>query len=313
MQKAISIEGIAHDHAGENALRGVSFSVPSGSLFGIIGADGAGKSTLFRILATLLKPQKGRAQVLQWNVENEYHPIRATIGYMPQRFSLYQDLTVWENLNFAADIMDIHKREKFQILNELLAFSRLSPAKDRRTGRLSGGMKQKLALCCAMVRKPKILLLDEPTVGVDPVTRKDFWDMLAQLRGQGTTTLVSTPYMDEAELCDEVLLLHQGRVVGQGTPQTLCQTLPGSLWNIHGSESLHVFAHTEPPFPLISLYTMGGDLHALAPKGMEGPQILAEVQRVCPRAQHILEATARVEDVLLFALRNGGGKHEPHL
>jgi len=305
MTAAIRIENIAYNYAGEQALRGVSFQVPSGALFGIIGADGAGKSTLFRILATLLTLQKGSAQILTWDISKAQRNIRTTIGYMPQRFSLYQDLTVWENLSFAAEIMDISKGEKPNILKDLLQFARLDGVLQRRTGQLSGGMKQKLALCCAMVRKPKILLLDEPTVGVDPVTRRDFWDMLAQLRSQGTTTLVSTPYMDEAELCDQVVLLHQGHVIDQGTPLELCQGLPGTLWNVHSFTSLHVDAQTASPPPLLSLYTMGGNLHALAPVDISPAEILKVVRNICPAAQEIELAKPRVEDVLLHALRSG--------
>ena len=304
MTYAIQVRNLAHDHAGERALRGVSLQVPTGALFGIIGADGAGKSTLFRLLATLLPPQQGELELLGWDVRSEVRQIRATIGYMPQRFSLYPDLTVEENLRFAAEIMAIPRRELTTVLSELLEFSRLGPARDRRAGRLSGGMKQKLALCCAMVRKPRLLLLDEPTVGVDPVTRKDFWEMLAQLRDKGTTTVVSTPYMDEAELCDQVLLLHHGALVGQGTPEALCRSLPGMLWRISAPTSLHVSAFAAPPEPLLALYPTGGELHALAPRELPAEEVLARVRMFCPSADQIAPATVRVEDVLLHALRS---------
>lgn len=300
---AIYIDGLTHNHAGEHALRGVSFSVQLGSLFGLIGADGAGKSTLFRILSTLLTPQSGHAEILGLDAHKQSKEIRRIIGYMPQKFSLYGDLTVFENLKFAARIVDINEKELPHTIQDLLAFSRLEPAQNRQAAKLSGGMKQKLALCCAMIRKPSILLLDEPTVGVDPVTRKDFWNMLAQLKARGCTTLVSTPYMDEAELCDQVALVHQGQLIGQGTPQELCAKLPGTLWKIQGYTSLHFAIHATPPQGILCLYPMGGDLHALAPQGMESAEVLSLVQTCCPKATKIQQANVRIEDVLLQALQ----------
>jgi ABC-type multidrug transport system ATPase subunit len=303
MKYAIQIQNLSHNHAGENALRGVTMRVPQGSLFGIIGADGAGKSTLFRILSTLLKPQHGKAQVLEWDVLKEYTSIRSAIGYMPQRFSLYQDLTVLDNLRFSATIMDIPEHDIAAVTQNLMQFSRLESAKNRRAGRLSGGMKQKLALCCALVRKPKMMLLDEPTVGVDPVTRKEFWEMLAQLKAQGTTTVVSTPYMDEAELCDEVMLLHEGQIVGLGTPAELCGSLPGKLWRIYAEETLHITTNAYIPPPLFAVYAMGGGLHVLAPLELSPVDVFDHVKQICPLAKEIEPAKVRVEDVLLHALR----------
>lgn len=306
MQEMVHIENVSFDHAGEKALRELSFSVPQGALFGMIGADGAGKSTLFQILATLLPLQHGKIQMLGLDAQQDYRKIRVAIGYMPQRFSLYPDLTVYENLHFAADIMDIPKNQIKLRMQELLGFARLEKAVGRRAGRLSGGMKQKLALCCAMVRNPKLLLLDEPTVGVDPVTRKDFWDMLAVLKSQGTTTLVSTPYMDEAELCDEVLLLHEGRILGKGSPQSLCTPLLGRLWKIQANVSLHVKANVHVESPLEHLYAMGGDLNALTKQREDASTVLSAVQKYCSEAQYILPATPKVEDVLLLALKSKG-------
>lgn len=303
MEHSVHIEGVSFNHAGEHALQDVGFSVPKGALFGMIGADGAGKSTLFRLLSTLLPIQKGVVQILGLDVQRDYRQIRASIGYMPQRFSLYPDLTVHENLRFAAEIMDIPHKQIKSRLEELIAFSRLEGAVSRRAGRLSGGMKQKLALCCAMVRRPKLLLLDEPTVGVDPVTRKDFWDMLAVLRSQGTTTLVSTPYMDEAELCDEVLLLHEGRILGKGSPKALCAPLQGRLWKIHGEKTLHVRADISVQAPIESLYAMGGDLNVLVALGEEPRVVLEAVQKHCVDAMGIEPAQAKVEDILLLALK----------
>lgn len=305
----IRIEHLFHDHAGERALRDFNVQIGEGDLFGIIGADGAGKSTLFRILATLLQPQQGLVQILGMDPVLQRKNIRQKIGYMPQRFSLYQDLTVLENLHFAADVMEVRSQEKKDRIEALMRFSRLGSAHARKAGQLSGGMKQKLALCCALVRKPSLLILDEPTVGVDPVTRKDFWDMLAELRRDGTTILVSTPYMDEAEQCSQVLLLHEGFSLDQGSPAGLCSRLPGKLWKIHGNSSLHVDSDCKIANSLLDLYTMGGDLHAIAAMGTEPADILSEVQKIAPDAQYIDPVAPRVEDVFLHDLRSRRSSH----
>jgi len=300
---AVVVRDVHFDHAGEQALRGVDLRVEAGSLFGLIGADGAGKSTLFGLLSTLLPVQRGEVAVLGMDARRDARAIRATIGYMPQRFSLYPDLTVEENLRFAAQIMGIPRAAIAATMDELLDFARLHPARRRRAGRLSGGMKQKLALCCALVRKPRLMLLDEPTVGVDPVTRQDFWKMLGMLREQGTTTIVSTPYMDEAERCDQVLLLHHGKVLGQGSPRELTRDLPGKLWRIWAAKTLHVATTQEPPAPLLALYTMGGELHAIAPSDLSAIEVLRLIRTIASEAEQIAPATPRVEDVLLESLR----------
>ncbi|MEN9354338.1 MAG: hypothetical protein RL318_1663 [Fibrobacterota bacterium] len=300
---ALSLEDLHHDHAGERALRSLSFDVPEGVLFGLIGADGAGKSTLFQILSTLLDPKQGKAKVLGFDTATESDKIRPFIGYMPQRFSLYQDLSVQENLEFAADIVGIAGKAAKPILDELIGFARLDGARTRPAGKLSGGMKQKLALCCALVRKPRLLLLDEPTVGVDPVTRRDFWDMLKLLKSQGTTTIVSTPYMDEASLCDEVALIHHGEILAKGSPAELGASLPGRLWKLHGATSLHVRTDAAPPAPLLSLYVTGGDLHALAPHECTTESVMASVATTGLPVTHAHPIEPTIEDVLMRFLQ----------
>jgi len=300
---ALCLEDLHHDHAGERALRGLSFEVAEGVLFGLIGADGAGKSTLFQILSTLLDPGKGKARVLGFDTVTESDKIRPLIGYMPQRFSLYQDLSVQENLEFAADIVGISGKNAKPVLDELIGFARLDGARSRPAGKLSGGMKQKLALCCALVRKPRLLLLDEPTVGVDPVTRRDFWDMLKLLRSQGTTTIVSTPYMDEAALCDEVALIHHGEILAKGSPAALGASLPGTLWRLHGEASLHVRTAVLPPAPLLSLYTTGGDLHSLAPHDCTTESVLGAARSLGLAVTEAAVIEPSVEDVLLHHLQ----------
>src|SRR5215831_3011429 len=198
------------------ALHGISFQVDRGELFGIIGPDGAGKTSLFRILTTLLLPDGGNATVDGFDVVKDFRAIRQRVGYMPGRFSLYQDLTVAENLEFFATIFNTSIEENYDLIKDI--YSQIEPFKERRAGKLSGGMKQKLALCCALIHRPTVLFLDEPTTGVDAVSRKEFWEMLKRLKQQGITILVSTPYMDEASLCDRVALIQLGKILSVDTP-----------------------------------------------------------------------------------------------
>lgn len=202
---AVSVENITKRYGKTVALDGVSFEVEKGELFGIIGPDGAGKTTLFRIIATLILADSGTASVDGFDVVRDYKELRKRIGYMPGRFSLYQDLTVEENLSFFAAVFGTTIRENYHLVEGI--YKLLEPFRKRRAGKLSGGMKQKLALCCALIHKPDILYLDEPTTGVDPVSRKEFWEMLGKLQQEGITIVVSTPYMDEANLCDRIALI----------------------------------------------------------------------------------------------------------
>ena len=198
------------------ALRNVSLAVSKGELFGVIGPDGAGKTTLFRILTSLLLPDTGHASVDGYDVVNQYQEIRHRIGYMPGRFSLYQDLTVEENLAFFATIFNTSIEENYALIKDI--YQQIEPFRDRPAGKLSGGMKQKLALSCALIHRPSVLFLDEPTTGVDAVSRKEFWQMLKRLQEQGITILVSTPYMDEASLCDRIALVQDGRFLHVDSP-----------------------------------------------------------------------------------------------
>ncbi len=219
--KAIEVEHISKSYGEVVALRDVSFDVEAGELFGLIGPDGAGKTTLFRLLTTLLKPDAGRASVVGLDIVNDYRDIRKQVGYMPGRFSLYSDLTVRENMDFFASIFGTIIEENYNMVAPI--YRQIEPFSDRRAGKLSGGMKQKLALSCALIHKPKVLFLDEPTTGVDVVSRVEFWDMLYALRQQGITILVSTPYMDEAQRCSRVALINKGQILAIDTPQTIIQ------------------------------------------------------------------------------------------
>lgn len=216
-----------YDKGKVKAVNDVSFEVADGELFGLIGPDGAGKSTIFRILTTLLLADKGDAMVDGDDVVKSYQNIRKKVGYMPGKFSLYQDLTVEENLNFFATLFGTTIKENYDLIKDI--YDQIKPFKERRAGKLSGGMKQKLALCCALIHKPTVLFLDEPTTGVDVVSRKEFWDMLKRLKQQGITILVSTPYMDEAMLCERIALIQSGNILSIDTPGNIISSYPDDL------------------------------------------------------------------------------------
>ena len=219
MDEMVIIENVKKKYGGVTALDGVSLRVRRGEIFGLIGPDGAGKTTLFRILTTLLHADSGTAMVAGYDVERQYKEIRRRVGYMPGRFSLYQDLTVEENLHFFATVFGTSIRENYDLVRDI--YSQIEPFRTRRAGALSGGMKQKLALSCALIHKPEVLFLDEPTTGVDPVSRRELWDMLRRLRNQGITIVVSTPIVDEARQCDRIAFIHHGQVHGIDTPDCI--------------------------------------------------------------------------------------------
>ncbi|MHA4812581.1 ABC transporter ATP-binding protein [Flavitalea flava] len=229
---AVTLDKITktYDKGKVMAVKEVSFQVEQGELFGLIGPDGAGKSSIFRILTTLLLPDQGTATVAGFDTDRDFHQIRGCVGYMPGRFSLYQDLTVEENLNFFAALFGTSVEKNYALIKEI--YEQIKPFNKRRAGKLSGGMKQKLALCCALVHKPTVLFLDEPTTGVDAVSRKEFWDMLQRLKAQGITILVSTPYMDEANLCERIALMQEGKILSIDTPENIVKAYPEKLYAV---------------------------------------------------------------------------------
>lgn len=212
------------------AVNNVSFSVEKGELFGLIGPDGAGKTSIFRILTTLLLPDSGNASVNGFDIVKDYKNIRKQVGYMPGKFSLYQDLTVKENLTFFATVFKTSIEENYDLIRDI--YVQIEPFKNRRAGKLSGGMKQKLALCCALIHRPRVLFLDEPTTGVDAVSRKEFWEILKKLKKQGITILVSTPYMDEAMLCERIALIQNGEILSINTPEKIMDEFPEKLYAV---------------------------------------------------------------------------------
>ena len=256
---AIKTENLIKNYGSTSALKGIELQVPQGSLFGLIGPDGAGKTSLIRILATLLLPDTGTATVLGHQVVKEYRIIRKKMGYMPGRFSLYQDLSVLENLQLFAAIYDTTIEKNYHLIKDI--YQQIEPFKHRRAGQLSGGMKQKLALSCALIHQPEILFLDEPTTGVDPVSRNEFWDMLKNLRDMGITILVSTPYMDEAKLCDSVALIQEGTILTVDTPEGIIANYQAPLYAIQATNKYQLLKDLkEYPFTA-SVFPFGAQVH----------------------------------------------------
>jgi ABC-2 type transport system ATP-binding protein len=247
--------------ASVEAVRDVSFEVSRGELFGIIGPDGAGKTSLFRMLTTLLLPDTGNATVDGSDIVKDYKAIRNKVGYMPGKFSLYQDLSVEENLEFFATLFKTSLAENYDLVRDI--YVQIEPFKKRRAGKLSGGMKQKLALCCALIHKPVVLFLDEPTTGVDAVSRKEFWDMLSKLKAQGITILVSTPYMDEASLCDRVTLMQEGRFMTTGTPAEIRDSFKKTLLAIRSADMFRLLQDLRSFDEVEDVYSFGEHHHAV--------------------------------------------------
>jgi ABC-2 type transport system ATP-binding protein len=260
MKPAIGAYSVSKSFGSTMALNEVSFEASPSSIFGFIGPDGSGKTTLFRIIATLLVPDSGLVSVFGYDPVKDYRQLRKITGYMPGRFSLYQDLSVEENLSFYATVFGTTVKQNYQLIRGI--YEHLEPFKKRPAGKLSGGMKQKLALCCALIHKPRLLILDEPTTGVDAVSRTEFWEMLAGLRNSDITVLVSTPYMDEAMRCDSVALIQNGSVLSTGTPSEITSGFGGTLWAASAKERLTLL-QTLRSFPgILSAYPFGDSVHA---------------------------------------------------
>ena len=259
MKEAVLVAGVGKRFGSVQALQEMSFAVGEGELFGFIGADGAGKTTLLRILVTLLLPDKGRAEVLGLDVVRFYRDIRRRTGYMPGKFSLYPDLSVEENLRFFASVFGVTVEQNYELIRDI--YVQLEPFKTRRAGKLSGGMKQKLALSCALVHRPEVLFLDEPTTGVDAVSRQEFWQMLTRLKGQGMTILVSTPYMDEAVLCDRIAFMQQGSMLALDTPAGITTLFQKPLFAIRARETWRLLSLLRASPHAASVYAFGSTLH----------------------------------------------------
>ncbi len=256
---ALKVQDIKRSYGKVEALKGLSFEVDKGEIFGIIGPDGAGKTTLFRILTTLLLADSGTALVDGNDVVKEYKEIRKKVGYMPGRFSLYQDLSVEENLKVFASIFNTTIEENYHLVKDI--YQQIEPFKNRRAGALSGGMKQKLALCCTLIHEPVVLFLDEPTTGVDPVSRKELWAMLKKLKKEGITILVSTPYMDEASLCDRIALIQDGAFMKIDTPENIVNAFDQELWAVRSLEMSNLLKDLRANTEIKSSFAFGDTHH----------------------------------------------------
>lgn len=284
------------------ALNDISFKVNTGELFGVIGPDGAGKSTLFRILTTLLLADSGTAFVDGFDVVKDYKEIRKRVGYMPGKFSLYQDLSVEENLDFFATIFNTNIRENYDLIKDI--YVQIAPFKTRRAGKLSGGMKQKLALCCALIHRPSVLFLDEPTTGVDAVSRKEFWEMLQQLKKQGITILVSTPYMDEASLCDRVALVQNGAILSIDKPAAITAQFNNTLLAVKADNMFGLLQVLRESGLAMNSYPFGEYHHVVMKDNISMEELDKYLTQKGCTTVNLQKASANIEDCFIALMQN---------
>jgi ABC-2 type transport system ATP-binding protein len=296
MNRAIQISQLHKSYEQTTALDGIDLHVNEGELFGLIGPDGAGKTTLFRILTTLIFPDSGEVSVLGKNPVTDYKALRQVIGYMPGKFSLYQDLTVQENLELFASIFETSIEENYDLIRDI--YQQIEPFKRRKAGQLSGGMKQKLALSCAMIHKPEILFLDEPTTGVDPVSRREFWDMLDHLHDSGITILVSTPYMDEANRCERIGLIQDGKLMGTDSPQNLVSRFDVPLYSIKGANKYAILQSLRKHPACHSVYSFGSEIHFASSTSNE-QDITTYLENHGISVDTVTQTTANIEDTFM--------------
>jgi ABC-type multidrug transport system ATPase subunit len=284
-----------------NALKGINIDVRKGELFGIIGPDGAGKTSLFRVLTTLLLPDAGSAVVDGFDVVKDYKEIRQRVGYMPGKFSLYQDLTIKENMEFFATIFNTTVEENYDLVKDI--YVQIEPFKDRKAGKLSGGMKQKLALCCALIHRPSVLFLDEPTTGVDAVSRKEFWEMLKRLKKQGITILVSTPYMDEASLCDRVALIQNGSILSINTPEGIVDEFEKPLLAVKAEDMLHLLNDLNSWDGQQDAYAFGEFHHVVLKEEKREKELQAYLESKSHRNLQIKRIRPDIEDCFIALMK----------
>lgn len=299
----VIIENIhkTYEKGAVRALQNINLEIQSGELFGLIGPDGAGKTTLFRILTTLLVPDQGRAWVGGLEVVKDFWQIRQMVGYMPGRFSLYQDLSIEENLQFFATVFGTTIEENYHLIEDI--YVQIEPFKKRLAGKLSGGMKQKLALCCALIHEPKILFLDEPTTGVDPVSRTEFWDMLDRLKTRGITIVVSTPYMDEASRCDRIALIQKGQLLDVDTLANILTKHHRPLWAVRSQEMYRLLLDLRAYSDTLSCFGFGEEHHLSLHSGHEGAlrEYLLQKQH---KSLSIRKINPGIEDVFIQLLES---------
>ncbi|MBR2218548.1 MAG: ABC transporter ATP-binding protein [Alistipes sp.] len=301
-QNAIEINGLTKCYGKVTALDGVSFDVRQGELFGLIGPDGAGKTTLFRLLTTLLNPDNGTATVDGMDIVAEYKQIREVVGYMPGRFSLYPDLSVEENIAFFAALFGVRVEDNYDLIAPI--YKQIEPFRTRRAGKLSGGMKQKLALCCALIHRPSVLFLDEPTTGVDAVSRSEFWDMLAELKKKGISMLVSTPYMDEASRCDRIALINEGHILGIDTPQGIVAGFDEPLYAVSSKEMFGLLIEARRTRGVKECYPFGEAHHMVTERGFDTARFADELTGLGFRNVVVRPVEAGIEDVFIKLMRH---------
>jgi ABC-2 type transport system ATP-binding protein len=277
------------------AVDGLTLAVAEGEIFGLVGPDGAGKTTTMRLLTSVMEPTSGDAWVAGHHVVRDAEAVKECIGYMSQRFGLYPDLTVLENINFYGDIYGVPRRGRAERIERLLAFSNLTPFKKRLAGNLSGGMKQKLGLCCGLIHTPKVLLLDEPTNGVDPLSRREFWRILYQLLREKVTILISTAYLDEAERCNRVGLIHKGKLIASGTPQEVKRLMRGEILEIRASQPRKATALLRAKVTADSVGLFGDRIHVVT---REMEKAAAEGRRVLSEAGFEVASVRTIEPTL---------------
>lgn len=306
-KKAIHIDLISKKFKETQALDSVSLQINEGELFGLIGPDGAGKTTLIKILVTLLDSDVGQATILGMDTLHSKDAIRQIIGYMPGRFSLYPDLTVEENLSFFARAFDTTIEENYSLIQSI--YDQIKPFKDRKAGALSGGMKQKLALCCALIHRPKILILDEPTTGVDAVSRKEFWQMLQEIKSQGITILVSTPYMDEANLCDRIAFIQNGKILSIDMPNNITDQFPWQLFALKSKRKYDLIEWLRKWSKISYCYAFGEYLHvAFSDQNIQTSQINKYLSEGAISDAEIKLIPPTIEDTFIYLMENGSSR-----
>jgi ABC-2 type transport system ATP-binding protein len=307
-ESAASLKGLTRTFADITAVDGLTFEVGSGELFGIVGPDGAGKTTTLRMLAGVLRPTSGAVRVAGVDVAADPEGVKHHIAYMAQRFGLYEDLTVAENLSFYADLYQVPKAERPARLERLYEFSRLGEFQDRLAGNLSGGMKQKLSLSCSLVHQPDVLLLDEPTFGVDPISRRELWLILHEMVHQGVTVIVSTSYLDEAERCDRVVMMHEGRTLALDEPMVLQDSLAGTMLSLrtdHPRATRDLLRHT----PAVDSATLFGEVvHALVPAGTSEADVRRALEKEGIELLEVEEVEPSLEDLFIHLVQTQGEK-----
>lgn len=294
---AVEISGLSKSYGHVKALDGISLTVPEGMMFGLIGPDGAGKSTLYRILTTLLRADSGTARILGMDTVKDFRGIRDVVGYMPERFSLYPYMTVRENLEFFASLFGVTVESGYELIAPV--FRQLERFPDRRAGALSGGMKQKLALSCALIHRPRLLLLDEPTTGVDAVSRSEFWDMLGTLKERGISIMVSTSYMDEARRCERIALIHKGKILRSDTPERLVEGLDENIYAARASDMYMLLGKLREYPRVDNCYTFGADLHVVADDGFDCEECASAMRKEGLHNVRIRPAKGDIEDLFI--------------